>query len=218
MGKHNYAVWWGLPQGAFGHTGQLECDRGRFIYWRRRRMMRLANLLADQPAGEHDTVFDWQELLCGRMSGMFMRRMIFARSANLTLNYGVRYEYFSPYTEKYDHLADLGVNSGFTQVAEVYPGCVGMFCNTVPSIAGVSVPRGYCAAHRDCVAAAEVDGGAGWVWHELYEWAVCELCDDRWRISRRLRMCRRTRRRTTAIPLEDGFPVPESAAAAELCA
>lgn len=54
---------------------------------------------------------------------------------NLTLNYGVRYEYFSPYAEKYDHLAGLGSNgyeSGFTEVGEVYPGCTGGFCSTVP--------------------------------------------------------------------------------------
>ena len=30
--------------------------------------------------------------------------------SNLTLNYGVRYEFFAPYTEKYGHLADVDTN------------------------------------------------------------------------------------------------------------
>jgi len=51
----------------------------------------------------------------------------------LTLNYGLRYEYFSPYSEKYDHLSALGTNSDFSQVSTIYPGCSGTFCNSVPS-------------------------------------------------------------------------------------
>ena len=54
--------------------------------------------------------------------------------SNLTLNYGIRYEYFSPYSEKYDHLAELGVGSGFTQLAEVSPRCVGTFCGLPSSL------------------------------------------------------------------------------------
>ena len=56
----------------------------------------------------------------------------FRATSYLTLNYGIRYEYFSPFSEKYDHLAGLAVNDGFTQVGEVYPGCATEFCNTVP--------------------------------------------------------------------------------------
>ncbi|WP_263359039.1 carboxypeptidase-like regulatory domain-containing protein [Acidicapsa ligni] len=59
----------------------------------------------------------------------------FRAFSNLTLNYGVRYEYFSPYAEKFDHLAGLGTNGyegGFTQVGEIYPGCSGTFCGSVP--------------------------------------------------------------------------------------
>jgi hypothetical protein len=51
----------------------------------------------------------------------------------LTLNYGIRYEYFSPFSEKYDHLSDVATNAGFTQVGVVYPGCTSAFCGTVPS-------------------------------------------------------------------------------------
>jgi len=42
----------------------------------------------------------------------------------LTLNYGIRYEFFAPYTEKNGHLAFVDTNAaaGFTQVAEVQAG------------------------------------------------------------------------------------------------
>jgi hypothetical protein len=42
----------------------------------------------------------------------------------LTLNYGIRYEFFAPYTEKNGHLAFVDTNaaSGFTQLAEVQTG------------------------------------------------------------------------------------------------
>jgi hypothetical protein len=46
-----------------------------------------------------------------------------ARS-NLTLNYGIRYEFFAPYTENNGHLAFVDTNAaaGFTQLAEVQAG------------------------------------------------------------------------------------------------
>jgi len=56
----------------------------------------------------------------------------FRAYSNLTLNYGVRYEYFSPYIEKFNHLAELAAGPGFTQIADIYPGCTGQFCGTVP--------------------------------------------------------------------------------------
>ncbi|HTJ30069.1 MAG TPA: TonB-dependent receptor [Acidobacteriaceae bacterium] len=57
----------------------------------------------------------------------------FRALSNLTLNYGLRYEYFSPYIEKLDHLGELGVNGGFTAVSGVNPGCTGDYCATVPN-------------------------------------------------------------------------------------
>jgi hypothetical protein len=47
----------------------------------------------------------------------------------LTLNYGVRYEYFSPYSEKYDRLANLDVtfNPALAQVAQVAPNGTGQY-------------------------------------------------------------------------------------------
>ncbi|HEY1985061.1 MAG TPA: TonB-dependent receptor [Terracidiphilus sp.] len=44
--------------------------------------------------------------------------------SNLTLNFGIRYEFFAPYTEKYDHLSmvDTNPSAGFTTVAQVRAG------------------------------------------------------------------------------------------------
>ncbi len=52
---------------------------------------------------------------------------------NLTLNYGLRYEYFAPYTEKYGHLANLDHSSDFQTVAPVQAGQSGPFSGAFPS-------------------------------------------------------------------------------------
>ena len=48
--------------------------------------------------------------------------------ASLTLNYGVRWEFYAPYTEKYGHLAEVLTNpsEGFTSEAEVVSGASGL--------------------------------------------------------------------------------------------
>ncbi|MFC5862335.1 TonB-dependent receptor domain-containing protein [Acidicapsa dinghuensis] len=51
----------------------------------------------------------------------------------LTLNYGVRYEYFSPVSEKFNHLSEIAANPDFTQITEIYPGCTGLYCGSLPS-------------------------------------------------------------------------------------
>lgn len=51
---------------------------------------------------------------------------------NLTLNYGLRYEYASPYTEASNHLVNLDVANGFTALAPVQPGQSGPFSGTFP--------------------------------------------------------------------------------------
>lgn len=51
---------------------------------------------------------------------------------NLTLNYGLRYEYFSPYTEKYGHLVNLDHSADFQQVAAVEAGQSGPFSGAYP--------------------------------------------------------------------------------------
>jgi hypothetical protein len=53
---------------------------------------------------------------------------------NLTLTYGLRYEFFAPYTEKYGHLAlvDTNPSAGFTQAAEVEAGGSGPYSGRLP--------------------------------------------------------------------------------------
>ncbi len=46
---------------------------------------------------------------------------------NLTVNAGLRYEYFTPYSEKYNKIANLDIAPGFTAVAVVTPGGVGPY-------------------------------------------------------------------------------------------
>jgi hypothetical protein len=47
--------------------------------------------------------------------------------SNLSLNLGLRYEYFTPITEKYGHLANLDIAPNFTAVAPVQAGGVGPY-------------------------------------------------------------------------------------------
>jgi hypothetical protein len=51
---------------------------------------------------------------------------------NLTLNYGLRYEYFAPYTEKYGHLVNLDHSADFKQVAPVIAGQQGPYSGSFP--------------------------------------------------------------------------------------
>jgi len=53
---------------------------------------------------------------------------------NLTLNYGLRYEFFAPYTEKHGHLAFVDTNpeGAFSGVSEVHSGETGSFSGQLP--------------------------------------------------------------------------------------
>ena len=51
---------------------------------------------------------------------------------SLTLNYGLRYEYFSPYVEKNNRLVNLDHNANFTEVTTVLPGAAGEFSGRFP--------------------------------------------------------------------------------------
>jgi hypothetical protein len=51
---------------------------------------------------------------------------------SLTLNFGLRYEYFSPYIEKYNRLVNLDHNADFTSVAAVQPDQAGAFSGNFP--------------------------------------------------------------------------------------
>jgi hypothetical protein len=51
---------------------------------------------------------------------------------SLTLLYGLRYEYFSPYSEKDDRLATLDTGNDFSSVATVLPNGIGQFTGKYP--------------------------------------------------------------------------------------
>lgn len=51
---------------------------------------------------------------------------------NVTLLAGLRYEYYSPYSEEHDRLATLDVSDDFTQVANVTPNSVGPYTGKFP--------------------------------------------------------------------------------------
>ncbi len=52
---------------------------------------------------------------------------------NLSFNLGLRYEYFTPLTEKYGHIANLDVAPGFTGVAVVTPGQPASYSGSLPA-------------------------------------------------------------------------------------
>ena len=53
-------------------------------------------------------------------------------TGSVTLNYGLRWEYFAPFTEKYNRLSNLDHNADFTQVAAVLPGQTGPYSGAFP--------------------------------------------------------------------------------------
>ncbi len=52
---------------------------------------------------------------------------------NLTLTFGVRYDFFSPLSEKYGRLANLDIAPGFTNVQVVTPDQAGLYTGAFPS-------------------------------------------------------------------------------------
>jgi hypothetical protein len=52
---------------------------------------------------------------------------------NLTLNLGLRYEYFAPWQEKYGRLANLDIATGFTAVSVATPSQPGAYSGAFPS-------------------------------------------------------------------------------------
>ena len=96
---------------------------------------------------------------------------------SITLNYGLRYEFFAPYTEKYGRLAEVLTNPAqrFTVQSQVQSGQVGL-----PAFAGVSVPQSICAArwHRMESTEAKADCGSRWVWDELHGRLVRYVCNN----------------------------------------
>ena len=54
-------------------------------------------------------------------------------SANLTLNLGLRYEFFAPLEEKYNEMANLDIAPGFSNVAVVAPSVSGPYSGSFPA-------------------------------------------------------------------------------------
>ncbi|MDP9115043.1 MAG: TonB-dependent receptor [Acidobacteriota bacterium] len=52
---------------------------------------------------------------------------------NLTLNLGLRYEYFAPWSEKYGRIANLDIAPGFTAVSVATPAQPGLYSGAFPS-------------------------------------------------------------------------------------
>src|SRR5207237_10241054 len=52
---------------------------------------------------------------------------------NLSLNIGLRYEYFSPFTELFGRMANLDLNSTITALAVVTPGMNGPYAGDLPT-------------------------------------------------------------------------------------
>jgi trimeric autotransporter adhesin len=57
----------------------------------------------------------------------------FRVSRSLSINFGLRYEYFTPFTELQGHLSNLDLNPGFTAAAVVTPGMAGPYSGDLPS-------------------------------------------------------------------------------------
>ena len=64
-------------------------------------------------------------------------------SRSFSINIGLRYEYFAPYTELYGQLANLDLAPGFTAAATVTPGQSGPYAGAVPSSLIRSDPNNY---------------------------------------------------------------------------
>jgi hypothetical protein len=63
---------------------------------------------------------------------------------SLSLSMGVRYEFFPPYTEKYNRMANLVANAAFTEVSVVTPGGVNPYTNeAIPAGMVVSDKNNY---------------------------------------------------------------------------
>jgi hypothetical protein len=102
---------------------------------------------AGQPV--NGTGFDFADFLLGLpqsssvrfgSSSTYFRSTVYSAFAqddwrahrNLTLNIGVRYEYFKPFREKFGRIANLDVAPGFTGVAVVTPGQTGPYSGVFP--------------------------------------------------------------------------------------
>jgi hypothetical protein len=168
----------------------------------------IANLLADNPAGSSIQSTIAKSYLRENVWDLYAQDD-FRAFSNLTLNYGIRYEYFSPYAEKFDHLSELGTNAGFTQVAAIYPGCAGTFCGTVPSTlvypfrAGIA-PRLGIALRLPKSTVLRAGYAINFTNGQYSTFAQSMVHQPPFANVQTNTVA------TTSISLEDGFPVPET--------
>jgi trimeric autotransporter adhesin len=67
----------------------------------------------------------------------------FRWKSGLTINASLRYEYFTPYSEKYGHISNLDIAPGFTGVAVVTPGGTGPYSGKFPDALVNSDPKAF---------------------------------------------------------------------------
>jgi hypothetical protein len=141
-GKHNYRfggdyrrvhrdfLGQGNATGAFAFTGQYhpQFDQGTDVS-----LAALADFLTGEPQ---------QTSISAAASKSYLRDNVYDVYANddwrmrpsLTVNYGIRYDFYAPYTEKYNHLAmvDTNPNGGFTSVGQLVAGATSPNYGPIP--------------------------------------------------------------------------------------
>ena len=109
----------------------------------------LTSALTDNGSPVAGTGFDFADFLLGLPqsssirygdSSTYLRQNVWTGFAqddwkvgpNLTLNLGLRYEYFSPFYEKYGRIANLDIAPGYSAVARITPGTSGPYSGGFP--------------------------------------------------------------------------------------
>jgi trimeric autotransporter adhesin len=67
----------------------------------------------------------------------------FRWKSNFTINASLRYEYFTPYSEKYNHISNLDIAPGFGAVAVVTPGEAGPYSGKFPDSLVNADPKAF---------------------------------------------------------------------------
>jgi hypothetical protein len=207
-GKHNYRFGGDYRRVHYDFLGSSNAT-GTFIFAGDTTDESIANLVNDAPASSTIQSTIYKSYLRQNTWDLYALDDFRAFSI-LTLNYGIRYEYFSPYTEKYNHLGELAVNSGFTQVSGVTPGCTTTDCNTVPNslvypFHGAVAPRVALALRLPKSTVVRASYGINYTNSQYLTFAKT--------LVRQPPYANLQTNTTGGITLENGFPVAESAQA-----